>query len=70
MKIARCTMKEFREHMGGDEAMLEFAANNLDTPDDARVVIRIDADALVTFAIIKPPPLGKVINLADHADLR
>src|SRR5690349_12311010 len=34
-------MKEFRENIGDDEQMLEFAANHLDTPDEAKVKITI-----------------------------
>ena len=48
---ATITMKEFRENIGDDEDMLAFAADHLDTPDDAKVRIVI-TDQFVTFEVL------------------
>jgi len=45
------TMKAFRENIGEDEEMLAFAADHLDTPDDAKVRIVIH-DQFVTFEVL------------------
>ncbi len=46
------TMKDFRENIGEDEQMLAFAADNLDTPDEARIAITIDG-SIVTFEVLE-----------------
>ncbi len=45
------TMKDFRSNIAEDEAMLAFAADNLDVPDEARVMITID-NSIVTFEVL------------------
>ncbi len=45
------TMKDFRANIGEDEAMLDFAADNIDVPDEAKVMITID-DSIVTFEVL------------------
>ena len=52
IKAAQVTMKQFREMIDGDEAMLKFAADNLDAPDDATVEIQIEGQ-FVTFGIVE-----------------
>lgn len=41
IEIATITMKEFRDNIGDDEAMLQFAADHIDASDDAMVQIEI-----------------------------
>lgn len=69
------TMKEFRDNIGSDEQMLEFAASNLDLPDDAKVRITIAKKDLtfsaVTFEVLETPmpcvhELGEQECLVGH----
>ena len=52
LDVVNVTMEEFRNAIDGDEAMMLFAANNLDAPDDAIVAI-VANGPFVTYEILE-----------------
>lgn len=46
------SMREFRDNIGDDEDMLQFAADHLDLADDAKVRLTINGQ-IVTFEVLE-----------------